>query len=175
MTRVDPYRVLGVKPGAERAQIHKAYRRLARRHHPDTKQGAAPTEAEAARRRMAALNGAWAILSDPARRAAYDTEAANPTPADGYMPRSPTSPDQFGPGDDTFFDGLGEDDLYESPRPFDVMVMIPVLLVACAIAFFAMSTVTGSDQLWTMAIVSIPVAIVGFVAAPLIMMRRARR
>lgn len=176
MPIVDPYRVLGVKPGAEYAQIHKAYRRLARRHHPDTTHDAGPEQAEASRRRMAAVNGAWAILSDPGRRKAYDSEAAAPQAAPGYVPQSGGGPGSFRPSaDDTLFEGLDEDDLYEPRRPRDLMVMIPVLLVVGAVALFALSTITGSHRLWMMALVTAPVAGVGFVAAPLMMMRRSRR
>jgi curved DNA-binding protein CbpA len=45
MTR-DPYRVLGVEPGATREQLHDAYRRLVKVHHPDRNGGSA----ESARR-----------------------------------------------------------------------------------------------------------------------------
>lgn len=58
------YERLGVAPDASPGEIRAAYRRLARTHHPDAGGGA--------HGEMAAVNEAWRVLSDPARRAAYD-------------------------------------------------------------------------------------------------------
>lgn len=66
----DPYKILQVDPEAEDEVIQAAYRRLARKYHPDLAPG---TEAEA---RMAAINAAWARLGDPVARAAFDRERA---------------------------------------------------------------------------------------------------
>ena len=64
----DPYKILQVDPEAEDEVIAAAYRRLARKYHPDL---AAGPEAAA---RMAALNAAWGRIGEPARRAAFDRE-----------------------------------------------------------------------------------------------------
>ena len=66
----DPYKVLQVDPEAEDEVIQAAYRRLARKYHPDVAPG---PEAAA---RMAAINAAWDRLGDPAARAAFDRERA---------------------------------------------------------------------------------------------------
>lgn len=68
----DYYAALGVAKTATADEIKKAFRKLARQHHPDISKAADATE------RMSALNEAHDVLSDPARRAAYDTLAANP-------------------------------------------------------------------------------------------------
>ncbi len=70
----DPYRLLNVAPQADAESIHAAYRRLARLYHPDLNQ--TPEAAE----RMRAINAAYRVLSDPAKRAAYD--------AYRYLPRA---------------------------------------------------------------------------------------
>lgn len=62
----DYYRILGVSKDAGADDIRKAYRRLARKYHPDVS-----TEADAAAR-MAEINEANTVLSDPQRRAEYD-------------------------------------------------------------------------------------------------------
>ena len=59
------YETLGVARTASPAEIRDAYRRLARQHHPDS---AAGRDAEA----MTAINEAYRVLGDPARRATYD-------------------------------------------------------------------------------------------------------
>ncbi len=61
----DPYKVLQVDSEAEDEVIQAAYRRLAQKYHPDV---AGPDGAD----RMTAINAAWALLRDPAQRAALD-------------------------------------------------------------------------------------------------------
>jgi curved DNA-binding protein CbpA len=62
----DAYKILQVDPEAEDEVIQAAYRRLARKYHPDLATG---PEAAA---RMAAINDAWRLIGKPAARAAYD-------------------------------------------------------------------------------------------------------
>ena len=69
-TEEDPYRVLGVARTATQDEIRAAYRRLARRLHPDVA-GSGDASVD-----MAAVNRAWEMLSDPARRRAHDQRAA---------------------------------------------------------------------------------------------------
>ncbi|HYH93266.1 MAG TPA: J domain-containing protein [Candidatus Saccharimonadales bacterium] len=63
----DYYAVLGVPRTASQSEIKKAFRKLARTHHPDTNTGDAEAE-----RRFKAVNEANAVLSDPDKRALYD-------------------------------------------------------------------------------------------------------
>ncbi|MCE7945979.1 MAG: molecular chaperone DnaJ [Chloroflexi bacterium CFX4] len=62
----DLYEILGVARNASPEEVKKAYRRLAKQYHPDANQG---TEAE---ERIREINAAYAILSDPEKRARYD-------------------------------------------------------------------------------------------------------
>jgi curved DNA-binding protein len=68
----DYYAVLGVPRTATRSEIKKAYRKLAREHHPDTKPGDATAE-----RRFKEVNEAHAVLSDKDKRALYDRLGAD--------------------------------------------------------------------------------------------------
>lgn len=63
------YERLQVSPSATAEVIRAAYRALASLHHPD-RRGAQPTDGD----EMAAINAAYAVLGDPARRTAYDAE-----------------------------------------------------------------------------------------------------
>lgn len=63
----DPYEVLGVEKTASEAAIRAAYRKLAKRHHPDLNPGK-PEAAE----RFKEINAANDILSDKEKRARYD-------------------------------------------------------------------------------------------------------
>jgi curved DNA-binding protein len=67
----DYYAALGVPRTASQAEIKKAFRKLAREHHPDVNKGAA------AERRFKEINEANAVLGDPGKRKAYDTLGAD--------------------------------------------------------------------------------------------------
>ncbi|MDX1433988.1 MAG: DnaJ C-terminal domain-containing protein [Gammaproteobacteria bacterium] len=62
----DYYRVLGVERGADSDTVKKAYRRLARKYHPDV---STEPDAEA---RFKEIGEAYEVLRDPKKRAAYD-------------------------------------------------------------------------------------------------------
>src|SRR6266542_4815262 len=71
--RGDPYATLGVAIDASAATIKARWRRLAREHHPDLVGGDAETSAQATRR-MARINAAYELLSEPDRRVAWDRD-----------------------------------------------------------------------------------------------------
>lgn len=75
---MSPYELLGLDRDASEAHVRRAYRRLARRWHPDLN----PGNAEAARRYVA-ITEAFETLVDPVRRRAYDASGgvASPAPA----------------------------------------------------------------------------------------------
>src|SRR6185436_12312219 len=62
----DLYRILNLTGSATDAEIHRAYRGLALRYHPDRNSSAGSATL------MAAINRAYEILKEPSRRAAYD-------------------------------------------------------------------------------------------------------
>src|SRR5579863_8437881 len=72
----DAYKILQVDFEADVDVIQAAYRRLAQKHHPDRVEEPSAATASEARDRMVAINAAWAILRDPARRIAYDKSRA---------------------------------------------------------------------------------------------------
>jgi len=68
----DYYSILGLDPGASPESIKVAYRCLARKTHPDFKVQASEKDKKASSSQMAALNEAYAVLSDTKRRRDYD-------------------------------------------------------------------------------------------------------
>lgn len=78
MSRVNYYDILGVSSDASAVEIKRAYRRLARRHHPDFNPGDAASE-----ERFKLLGEAYEVLSNPSARRAFDARRAmwdNPPP-----------------------------------------------------------------------------------------------
>ena len=87
----DYYGILGVEPSAGESEIKTAYRRLARKYHPDV------SKESGAEEKFKAVNEAYEALRDPAKRAAYDQLRAG-----GYRPgdqvRPPPGGFHRGPG-----------------------------------------------------------------------------
>src|SRR5690348_14144675 len=67
MAKTDLYAALGVKKGATTDEIKKAYRKLARKHHPDVNPGNKQAE-----EKFKEISFANDILSDPEKRKIYD-------------------------------------------------------------------------------------------------------
>lgn len=67
MTRKDPYQILGVTRTATQDEIRRAYRRLAKEHHPDRNPGN-----KAAEQRFKEIQAAYDVVGDPERRTQYD-------------------------------------------------------------------------------------------------------
>jgi len=65
----DYYEILGLKKNASEADIKKAYRKLAREHHPDMVD---ESDKAAAEKRFKDINEAYQVLSDPQKRKMYD-------------------------------------------------------------------------------------------------------
>ena len=72
MAFIDYYKILGIQKDASAEQIKKAYRKLARRYHPDVNPG--DKEAE---RKFKELNEANEVLSNAENRAKYDQYGEN--------------------------------------------------------------------------------------------------
>jgi len=86
----DPYTVLGVGRGASDDEIKRAYRKLAKRLHPDLNPGKKSIEAQ-----FKEITAAYDFLSDPQKRARYDRGEIGPDGAEKMRFRHPGS-DPFG-------------------------------------------------------------------------------
>ncbi|HZT52303.1 MAG TPA: DnaJ C-terminal domain-containing protein, partial [Stellaceae bacterium] len=96
----NPYEVLGVARDASEDDIRRAYRRLAKRYHPDLNPG--DKESEARFKEVSAAND---LLSDPAKRARYDR---------GEIDETGAEKPQYQPGYRGFAEGPGGAKYYTS-------------------------------------------------------------
>src|ERR1700694_3494257 len=100
----DYYKVMGLPRDATEAQIKQAYRKLARKYHPDVSK---EKDAEA---RFKKLGEAYEVLRSPEKRAAYDQLGQGPRPGEEFRP-----PPDWGAGFE--FSGAGggdHSDFFES-------------------------------------------------------------
>jgi DnaJ-class molecular chaperone len=79
----DPYKILGVAKDASEADIRKAYRAQAKKHHPDLNPGN-----KAAEEKFKAVSAANELLSDTEKRARYDRGEIDESGAEKAPPRS---------------------------------------------------------------------------------------
>ena len=68
MAQRDYYEVLGVKKGADDAEIKKAYKRLAMKYHPDRNAG----DKVGAEQKFKEVRKAYDVISDPQKRSTYE-------------------------------------------------------------------------------------------------------
>src|SRR5438552_17946108 len=95
-TQKDYYGILGVKKNASVEEIRKAFRKLARKHHPDVNPGDKKAE-----ERFKEISEANDVLSDPKKRKIYDqlgfySDNIDPAAAEAYARGGPTGAGGFG-------------------------------------------------------------------------------
>jgi curved DNA-binding protein len=76
----DYYKVMGVARDATEAQIKQAYRKLARKYHPDV------SKEKDAEERFKDVGEAYEVLKSPEKRAAYDQLGQGPRPGEEFRP-----------------------------------------------------------------------------------------
>ncbi len=89
----DYYETLGVPKTAAQAEIKKAYRKLARKYHPDLNPGDKSAEAK-----FKEIQEAYSVLSDPAKRTQYDQY--------GFAGERPPASGPGGPASSSGFEGF---------------------------------------------------------------------
>lgn len=111
MEFIDYYKVLGVDKSAKSEDIKKAYRKLARKHHPDLN----PNDKEA-QKKFQQLNEANEVLSDPEKRKKYDQYGKDWQHAEQFEQARQSRQDQQGQWEQSFgdFDEGGFSGFFES-------------------------------------------------------------
>ncbi len=91
MAYIDYYKILGVDRNASQDDIKKAYKKLARKHHPDLN----PNDADA-KRRFQEINEANEVLGDPEKRKKYDQYGEHWQHADQFEEQQKQYRQQYG-------------------------------------------------------------------------------
>jgi molecular chaperone DnaJ len=102
----DYYAVLGVAPGASEKELSRAYKKLAKQHHPDANAGN-----PAAEERFKEVNAAYDVLGDAEKRKEYDEVRR--------MVASGVGPGGFGAGGGSYGGGFGGPGGYQFDVDFD--------------------------------------------------------
>lgn len=110
MEFIDYYKILGLDKSASQADIKKAYRKLARKLHPDLN----PNDKEA-QRKFQQLNEANEVLSDPEKRKKYDQYGKDWQHADAFEEARKQQQQRGGGG----FGGFGGGRTYTTGQGFD--------------------------------------------------------
>jgi len=112
----DYYEVLGVSEGANADEIKKAYRKLAREHHPDRNPDKPTAEAK-----FKEIQEAYSVLSDEKKRKEYDLSRKNPFAGfgDGYGTRGRQGEYRAPDGSYIRFDTSGGGSPFGEGTPFE--------------------------------------------------------
>ena len=139
LTTFDPYTVLGIPRDANQRQVRQAYRRLAKRHHPDLNPDSDAIE------QMRRVNQAWETLSTPGLRARYDADTARQTAGStGHWSAAPRYGSATGPPAQRWSSaGVSQPRPYAYPKPSEedwpgwlaVVVTVVIALAAFAALF----------------------------------------
>jgi len=114
----DYYEILGVSKNASAEEIKKAYKRLAKKHHPDVDKSPGANE------RFKEINEAYQVLSNPKKRAAYDQMGhaafTQGFPGFGDFAGAQTRTGRWGPFTYTYTTTGAPFDFGEFTDPFDI-------------------------------------------------------
>src|SRR3989338_2949114 len=124
-TNRDYYEILGVSKNASSEQLKKAYRNLARKHHPDV------DKSQGAEQKFKEINEAYQVLSDSQKKSAYDQYGhAAFAPGGGFGPSAGSRQGQGGFRTYTWSSGGGPQganfdfDFCGFSDPFDIFEMV---------------------------------------------------
>ncbi|MFP5322691.1 MAG: J domain-containing protein [Acidimicrobiia bacterium] len=169
------YEELGVAPTATPAEIRAAYVALARRHHPDRLAGRDEGERTLGAARMARVNAAWTVLSDPAKRAAYDARRGLGAGSAHSNVRDPGT--GFTPlhDDDDVDPRLLDDTPTGAPTLPRAVAFVPVVLAAVGAGAVVLGALLGFGGLLIGGFVLLACSGLSFLALPFLALINASR
>ncbi len=171
------YEELGVAATATLAEIRTAYVALARRHHPDRLNGSAEPERAASAARMARVNAAWTVLSDPTRRAAYDARLGLDAGQDRARSNVRDPDSSFRPFDDgdDIDPRLLDDTPSGAPTIPRALAFVPTGLAAAGVVVIVLGAMLGLVGVLVSGFFLMAMAGLSFLALPLVALISASR
>jgi curved DNA-binding protein CbpA len=180
------YEVLGVPADATTRHIRQAYVLRARREHPDFHSAADARTRATSEARMRDLNEAWAVLGDPARRAAYDAslrghvrpddEAVDDARTRSARPTGAADPDfvPYDDGEDVDYAALLDDAPTGNgatvPRAAQIL---PAVLFGLAVFCMSAGLFTSLGPMFGLGVVLLVLSGVSFVLIPMLAVMRS--
>lgn len=168
------YEELGIAPTAAPAEIRAAYVALAREHHPDRLADRDAAEQAASAARMARINAAWTVLSDPGRRAAYDSRRGPGRSARSGV-RDPSGEWVALDDDDRIDPSLFDDTPTGAPTLPRFLAFVPVGLGALGLAGVVLGALLGLGGLLIAGFFVLAMSGLSFLALPFVAMVNASR
>jgi curved DNA-binding protein CbpA len=168
------YEELGVAPGASAAEIRAAYVALARQHHPDRMGTSAESVRAEAAARMARVNAAWTVLSDPARRASYDARLVVGTWSGAHV-RDPDSTFQPFDTSDDVDPRLFDDTPTGAPTIPRLVAMAPAALAGIGVVMVLGGALLGYGGMLIAGFFVLAVSGLSFLALPFVALVNASR
>ncbi len=166
------YDVLEVRPDADHRQIRDAYRRLARRLHPDSTSGEGSPEA------MRELNAAWMTLGDETKRARYDQRLAaerQRKPKPTWRPLDHSIDEEDDPYPEDFDDTPGPPLDATTARNLRLLTFGALAAAAASFVFVFLAVLLQTAQFVSAAFVALAFSGAAFTMATLYAMSRTRR
>jgi curved DNA-binding protein CbpA len=167
------YDELGVAPSAPLAEIRAAYVALARQHHPDRMGTSAEVVRAEAAARMARVNAAWTVLSDPAKRAVYDARFLE-QPAGAHL-RDPDSSFQPFDTSDDVDPRLFDDTPTGAPSIPRLFALAPTALATLGVVMVLGGAFFGFGGILIAGFFVLAVAGLSFLALPFVALVNASR
>jgi len=163
-----------VPPTATLAEIRAAYVALAREHHPDRLGGRADVVQAASAARMARVNAAWTVLSDPARRAAYDVRHGVDDRPGSYARDPGAAFHPFDDGDDVD-PRLLDDTPTGAPTLPRALAFVPAAFAVFGAGGVALGALLGLGGLLIAGFFVLALSGLSFLALPFLVLIRASR
>lgn len=184
------YDVLGVSPEVDQTELRRAFLRLAREFHPDHHVADDAAKRAESERRMRELNEAWSVLGDHQRRQAYNRTVELRTATDyvaaqhgATKPKSARTATATAtataprPRDWRSYASPGP--ALKRPLSEQLVLMLPIVFLVLSVLLGGAAMILQVRAFAAVAVVSVGLAAVAFVVAPLMAMgdsaRRRRR
>lgn len=168
------YDELGVTPSASPAEIRAAYVALARQHHPDRMGTSAEVVRVEAAARMARVNAAWTVLSDPTRRARYDARFLEQSSSGAHV-RDPDSSFQPFDTSEDVDPRLFDDTPTGAPSIPRIFALAPAALAAVGVTMVFGGAFFGFGGVLIAGFFVLAVSGLSFLALPFVAMVNASR